>query len=171
MHIELTNHCLYIEPITHPEFISKAVFTDKIEFSTKQPDKWVDDTLQRYYSTSLKAKKYHAKIHFNIHRLTPILLTTKFGFLLFPLPKSTSKDTYWINLSKCYAFKSVEEGVSLEFTCGKEKTFSVPISVFEKQYTRALFLYDQYSKFIVARENRNHVNNGTTIMYNMSNIN
>ena len=172
MHIELTNHCLYIEPILDAKYASRAVFTDRIAYSTKSSTKWIDDTLKRYYATNIEARKYHAKFHFNFHRLTPILFTTHNGFLLFPLPNKQFKlNNYWINLSKCYAFKESDVGVTIEFTNGTFFDVPVPLTVFEKQYTRALFLNDQYGKFIIARDNRNLMNDSGRIVYNMSNSN
>ncbi|MBP1938951.1 competence transcription factor ComK [Jeotgalicoccus pinnipedialis] len=154
------------------KYTSRAVFTNQVAYSTKTTTKWVDDTLKRYYATNIEARKYHAKIHFNVHRLTPIIFTTNNGFLLFPLPEKQFKlNNYWINLSKCYAFKESDTGVIVEFTNGSKLDIPISITAFERQYTRALFLNDQYGKFVIARDNRNHMNYNDTIIYNMSNSN
>ena len=143
---ELTPQVLYIEPVVHPEYLCRAVHTDGIIYCRKTSEKWIDETLVYFYSSSIKVKRQNVKLIHNIHRLQPIIIDEKYQFVLFPLGSCKYKNPFFVNLRQLIDFKMVDGKLIIIFIDGREVETDFDYQFSRKQYEKTLFILDRTVK-------------------------
>lgn len=143
---ELTPQILYIEPVVHPEYLCRAVHTDGIIYCRKTSEKWIDETLVYFYSSSIKVKRQNVKMIHNIHRQQPIVIDEKFQFVLFPLAGCKYKNPFYVNLRQLIDFKMKAGKMIITFADGREVATDYDYKFAKKQYEKTLFILDRTVK-------------------------
>ena len=143
---ELTPQVLYIEPVVHSEYLCRAVHSDGIIYCRKTSEKWIDETLVYFYSSSIKVKRQNVKLIHNIHRLQPIIIDEKYQFVLFPLGSCKYKNPFFVNLRQLIDFKMVDGKLIIIFIDGREVETDFDYQFSRKQYEKTLFILDRTVK-------------------------
>lgn len=143
---ELTPQVLYIEPVVHPEYLCRAVHTDGVIYCRKTSERWIDETLMYFYSSSIKVKRQNVKLIHNIHRLQPIIIDEKYQFVLFPLGSCKYKNPFFVNLRQLIDFKMVDGKLIIIFIDGREVETDFDYQFSRKQYEKTLFILDRTVK-------------------------
>ncbi len=143
---ELTPQVLYIEPVVHPEYLCRAVHTDGVIYCRKTSERWIDETLVYFYSSSIKVKRQNVKLIHNIHRLQPIIIDEKYQFVLFPLGSCKYKNPFFVNLRQLIDFKMVDGKLIIIFIDGREVETDFDYQFSRKQYEKTLFILDRTVK-------------------------
>lgn len=143
---ELTPQVLYIEPITHPEYLCRAVYTDGVIYCSKTSEKWIDDTLVMFHSSSIAVKRKNVKLIHNVHKLQPIVIDEKYQFVLFPLHSSKHKNPFWVNLRQFIDLKVKNEKLVISFIDGSEISTDYDYKIAKKQYEKTLYILDRTVK-------------------------
>jgi len=143
---ELTPQVLYIEPVVHPEYLCRAVHTDGVIYCRKTSERWIDETLVYFYSSSIKVKRQNVKLIHNIHRLQPIIIDEKYQFVLFPLGSCKYKNPFFVNLRQLIDFKMVNGKLIIIFIDGREVETDFDYQFSRKQYEKTLFILDRTVK-------------------------
>lgn len=156
----------YLEPVNHQEFQSQAVYPDRHERSALTTDAWLDRLLIHQYGTNLKARRDHLKYVHGIHRLGPIVIDERTGFVMFPLTSSQHKNALWLNLNTtlCFSAPETRSGypTRVHFSDGTFKDVGYDKKFCEKQYEKTLAVLDKMQKirrhpelyFNIGRENQ-----------------
>lgn len=143
---ELTPQVLYIEPVVHPEYLCRAVHTDGVIYCRKTSERWIDETLVYFYSSSIKVKRQNVKLIHNIHRLQPIIIDEKYQFVLFPLGSCKYKNPFFVNLRQLIDFKMVDGKLIIIFIDGRKVETDFDYQFSRKQYEKTLFILDRTVK-------------------------
>lgn len=143
---ELSPQVLYIEPVAEPGYLCRAVHTDGVIYCSKTSEKWIDDTLVYFYSSSIKVKRQNVKLIHNVHRLQPIIIDEKYQFVFFPLHSCKYKNPFFVNLRQLIDFKMVNGKLVIIFIDGREVETDYDYNFAKKQYERTLFILDRSVK-------------------------
>ncbi|CDZ99224.1 ComK protein [Jeotgalicoccus saudimassiliensis] len=143
---ELTPQVLYIEPVVHPEYLCRAVHTDGVIYCRQTSERWIDDTLIYFYSSSIKVRRQNVKLIHNIHKLQPIIIDEKYQFVLFPLESCKYKNPFFVNLRQLIDFKLVNGKLVIIFIDGREVETDFDFNFSKKQYEKTLFILDRTVK-------------------------
>lgn len=139
----------YLEPVSHQEFLSQAVYPHRHEYSVLTTDAWLDQLLIHQYGTSLKARRDHLKYVHDIHRLGPIVIDERTDFVLFPLTSSAHRNAFWLNLRTILRFSTPQNngyGARVHFSDGTFKDVAPDRKTCEKQYEKTLTVLDRMVK-------------------------
>ncbi|CAD2078637.1 hypothetical protein GCM10007275_08980 [Jeotgalicoccus coquinae] len=143
---ELTPQVLYIEPVVHPEYLCRAVHTDGVIYCRKTSERWIDETLVYFYSSSIKVRRQNVKLIHNIHKLQPIIIDEKYQFVFFPLESCKYKNPFFVNLRQLIDFKLVDGKLIIIFIDGREVETDFDYQFSRKQYEKTLFILDRTVK-------------------------
>ena len=143
---ELTPQVLYIEPVVHPEYLCRAVHTDGVIYCRKTSERWIDETLVYFYSSSIKVRRQNVKLIHNIHKLQPIIIDEKYQFVFFPLESCKYKNPFFVNLRQLIDFKLVDGKLVIIFIDGREVETDFDYNFSRKQYEKTLFILDRTVK-------------------------
>lgn len=143
---ELTPQVLYIEPVVHPEYLCRAVHTDGVIYCRKTSERWIDETLVYFYSSSIKVRRQNVKLIHNIHKLQPIIIDEKYQFVFFPLESCKYKNPFFVNLRQLIDFKLVDGKLVIIFIDGREVKTDFDYNFSRKQYEKTLFILDRTVK-------------------------
>lgn len=144
----LNHNVLYIEPISHPEFLCHVVFAKGRTLPMKTAaEHHINHVLIECFGASIASRKLNVKRAHNIKRLVPIIIDDTHDFVMFPLHSCKYNNAIWLNLRHVMKFIPTESGTMITFRTGDTMHTHVESKVCEKQYRRALEVLDYFKKF------------------------
>lgn len=144
----LNHNVLYIEPITHPEYLCHIVSQKgRTRPGIKHAEYYINQLLIECFAATIHSRKMNVKHAHKIQRLVPIIIDDTHDFVMFPLHACKYKNAIWLNLRHVMKFSKHRAGTEVHFRTGDCLLVNVETHLCENQYRRALEVLDYFKKY------------------------